>query len=80
MARYILRYTGTGAVPAADVAAIEARTGVQVLDKSGRMVLVEATADAARELAKMSNWAAEPEMTYEVPDTRKKPRRAPDGG
>lgn len=81
MARYILRYTGSGAGPAADAASIEARDGVRVLDKSGRMVLVEAADDVARKLAgEMPGWVVEPEITYPVPDTRRKPLRPPGGG
>jgi hypothetical protein len=80
MARYILRYTGTGPTPAADVATIKARAGINVLDQSGRMLLVEAADDVAGKLAKeLTNWAADPEVTYPLPDTRKKPVRAPEG-
>ena len=79
MKRYILRYTGSGSTPAADVAMIEAREGVRVLDKSGRMVLVEATEEMAHNLgSKLTGWVVDKEVKYPVPDTHQKPRSAPD--
>ena len=81
MARYILRYTGAGPVPVADMSRIEARDGVRVLDRSGRMVLVELESAVAHGLSgELSGWVVEPEVTHPVPDTRPAPRHSPDGG
>jgi len=80
MVQHILRYTGGSAVPDADLAAIRARAGVNVLDHSGRTVLVEATEAAARGLVhEMPGWAIDPVRLYAIPDTRPKLKDSPDG-
>jgi hypothetical protein len=53
--RWVVRYLGEGEPPPADVALI-ART-VEVLDRTARMLLVEATPDQVTSLARaLSRW------------------------
>lgn len=78
MGRYILRFTGTGAKPAADVKRIRAAPRVTVIDDSGRMLLVESTEERVKEVvAAMSGWSWSPERTIRLPDLRPKPCRKP---
>jgi hypothetical protein len=78
MSRYILRYTGTGPRPAADVERIRAAPELTVLDESSRMLLVEASAgELARLVESMPGWTWSPERTIRLPDPRPKPRRSP---
>ena len=79
MGRYILRSTGTGSKPTADMKRIRAAPRVTVLDDSGRMLLVEASEERVKELVSaMSGWSWSPERTIRLPDPRPKPRRKPE--
>ncbi|HEX2191749.1 MAG TPA: hypothetical protein VHH09_01010 [Acidimicrobiales bacterium] len=70
--RFVLRYLGPGAKPAADVAAVRALEGVAVVDESARMLLVETDEEAVPGLAEaLPGWVVGPEQRYDVPDTRK---------
>jgi hypothetical protein len=77
MSRYILRYEGNGTPPAPDLKRIHGLTGLEIVDESPRMLLVDATASALEELGEMPSWNISPEMVVPLPDTRKQPRRAP---
>jgi hypothetical protein len=75
MDRFILRFTGQGAMPAADVSRIRAHPDVTVSDTSSRMLLIEATQPAADQLAQqLPDWVCTPERTYPRPDPRPKLR------
>lgn len=76
MARFILRYRGQGAKPAADVARVKQCAGVTVLDASmPRMLLVEGAKAKVRELAeRLEGWVAAEEQTVRLPDPRPKVR------
>jgi hypothetical protein len=71
--RYVLRYRGPGAKPAADVDSVRRRPGVTDVDESGaKMLMVECDEAVAAELAEnLPDWVMGPEQTYTVPDTRK---------
>ena len=77
MERAILRFTGPGAAPPADVARIRAMPGVNVIDASApRMVLVDMVAEARVNLASlMPGWLVVSEQVVPLPDTREKVRR-----
>ena len=78
MGRYILRFTGTGAKPAADVKRIRSASKLTVLDDSARMLLVEASQERVREvISSMPGWTWTPERTIRLPDSRPRPRRKP---
>jgi len=78
MGTYILRYTGSGRRPAADVRRIRATPKLAVLDDAPRMLLVEASAQRVKALAaSLRGWVCNPERTIRLPDPRPKPRRAP---
>jgi hypothetical protein len=78
MGRYILRFTGTGPKPAADVKRIRAAAQLTVLDDSARMLLVEASKERIKEVVSaMPGWSWSPERTIRLPDPRPKPRRKP---
>lgn len=71
MTRYVLRYTGRGPVPAADVARVRERT--RVLDAQGRTLLVEAPAGGADEVIDgLDGWVGTPE--HVVPLVPVRPR------
>ena len=77
--RFVLRYRGEGPKPDADVAKLEELADAVIVDSSKRMLVVEATAGPLRDLVdSLPDWVMGPDVTYEVPDTRKKVRRPPD--
>jgi hypothetical protein len=69
MHRFILRYRGQGAKPAADVERVRNLKGAKVLDDSSpRMLLVEAHEETLRgAVADLHDWMVSPERTYAVP-------------
>ena len=79
MGRFILRYTGQGAAPAADLRQIRALSGMEVLDDSlARMVLVQAPSEVVDQFVKVSpNWISTAERMVPLPDTRVKVRSSP---
>ena len=79
MARFIVRYVGTGPKPASDVQRIRAAEELTVLDdSSSRMLLVEASEERVKKLVgSMPGWIWSPERSFRLPDPRPKPRRGP---
>jgi hypothetical protein len=72
--RFVLRYQGSGRIPAGDLARIDA--ALHVVDRSARMVLVEGgRAGVGRLLATMPRWVAVEEATMPLPSTRPPVRR-----
>jgi hypothetical protein len=77
--RFVLRYRGDGPAPAADVERVHGLPGAVVVNSTARMLLVEAQAGPLRDLVEsLPNWVMGADVSYEVPDTRKKVRRPPD--
>jgi hypothetical protein len=77
--RFVLRYRGDGPAPAADVERVHELPGAVVVNSTARMLLVEAQAGPLRDLVEsLPNWVMGADVSYEVPDTRKKVRRPPD--
>lgn len=76
MGRFILRFTGQGAMPGSDLAQIRSAPGVIVLDStSPRMLLVEASPETVRQLAEaLPGWTYSSERTVPLPDPRRKVR------
>jgi hypothetical protein len=73
MGRYILRYGVSGSAPAEHVHRILATPGVQLIDQSPKMLLVDADESALREQIKnLPGWSVHPEQQYPLPDTRQK--------
>ncbi len=78
-ARFVLRFTGEGPAPSADVERVRELPGTTVVDASARMLLVESGAEhLARLVDDLDHWVMAPERTYAVPDTRKKVEGPPD--
>lgn len=74
-ARFILRYTGEGPIPAEDRERIRHSPGARILDDSSRMLLVEAPEDTMEMLINsMSDWVSARERTITRPDPRPKLR------
>jgi hypothetical protein len=70
MSRFILRYTGSGSAPDADLAAVR-RAGASVVDCSARMMLVEATPAIVDQVVHtLTGWIASPEQAVPRPRTR----------
>jgi len=78
MAKFIVRYVGTGPRPAADVKRIRTAPGLKVLDDSSRMMLVEGSPKSLKALqGSLPGWRWSPERSIRLPDPRPKPRRSP---
>lgn len=70
----MLRYEGEGAAPERDVARIAEQPGAAVVDRSGRMVLVEGDEATLASLAEgLPGWVIAAERTYSLPDPRHRP-------
>ena len=77
MTRYVLRYTGAGPVPTADVERV--RACASVLDTAGRTLLVDGPARRLRTMvAGLGDWVVAPEVVEPLPSTR--PRVQPAAG
>ncbi|MCG6875606.1 MAG: hypothetical protein LJE97_11000 [Betaproteobacteria bacterium] len=75
MKKYILRFTGNGAKPAADVARIRKSQGVTIVDEAPRMLLVQCPKTRAKQLVEaLDNWVMSEERTIELPNPRPKVR------
>ncbi len=71
MSRFILRYSG-GAPPQEHTDLVAAAPNVKVVDRSPKMMLIEADENVAKNLAsQMRGWTLHPEVQYRIPDTRK---------
>jgi uncharacterized protein YlzI (FlbEa/FlbD family) len=71
--RFILRFKGTGPIPAKDIERIRALPDVDVLDSTSRMLLVEAEEDDVASLIhSMPEWVLSPEQTVNRSDPRPK--------
>jgi hypothetical protein len=81
--RYIVRYTGKGAPPAGALEGIAAATGVHVVDRAGRMLLVDAEEEQLLHHAisgsgvAASDWLVAPEMMYAQPDPSERVKGPP---
>jgi hypothetical protein len=79
VARFILRFTGPGEIPRDDLARIRALSPSKIIDRSARMLLVEAPLDGIAQLLRdLSHWTMSPETFISIPDPRPKPR-GPEG-
>jgi hypothetical protein len=77
--RFVLRYRGDGPKPDADVARLQELADAEIVNSSARMLVVEATPGPLRDLVdSLPDWVMGPDISYEVPDTRKKVRRPPE--
>ncbi|MCC6610034.1 MAG: hypothetical protein IT515_10235 [Burkholderiales bacterium] len=76
MAKFILRFRGAGAKPAADVTRVKACAGVTVLDDSmPRMLLVEGAKSKVAHLAgSLEGWVISEERALQLPSPRPKVR------
>jgi hypothetical protein len=73
MSRYILRYAQPQSAPAEHLESILATPGLQVIDQSPKMLLVDAEESALREKLKgLPGWSMHTELGYPLPDTRQK--------
>jgi hypothetical protein len=77
MGQYILRYKPAGAKPERDLQRIRETSGVNVLDESPRMLVVESDEEKIRGLSeKLSDWLVTPKVEISVPDTRFRIKRS----
>src|ERR1700693_4665841 len=70
MSRFILRFTGRGTTPEADLERIRSAPGVTILESaSPRMLLVQAAPQAIGQLIEdLSGWIHTPEQTIPLPN------------
>jgi len=72
--RFVLRYSGSGRAPEADVGRIQAHA--RIVDRSSRMLLVEGEVSSVRDLvSELRGWVASEESPVTLPDTRQRPLR-----
>lgn len=77
--RFVLRYRGDGPKPDEDVARLHELSNAVVLHSTSRMIVVEAEPETLRDVVDaLPDWVMGPDISYEVPDTRKKVLRPPD--
>jgi hypothetical protein len=70
--RFVLRYSGEGVTPEADIARVLELDDATVVDSSPRMLLVESQAEPLRRLVDtLPDWVMASEQTYALPDTRR---------
>lgn len=79
MSRFILRYSGAGAIPADDLERWRALPNCHIVDQSSRMLLVEAEEELLRDLVQeRPEWRLTPETTtVRVPDPRPTVKKSP---
>ena len=78
MGRFIVRYRGKGARPERAVHRLREADGVQVIDETRRMLLVEGPEKAIRSACgDDDDWVVEPEQVYRLPDPRPSIKRRP---
>lgn len=69
--RLILRYRGPGSTPADEIERIRSLPGTEILDSTGRMLLVESSDDELYSLLdELPDWVMSRERSIEIPDTR----------
>lgn len=80
MSRWILRRTGRLHPDEADLQRLRNLSGCQVLDQSGRMLLVEATREAQELISStFPDWIMTAEQSQiSIPDPRPKPETSPE--
>jgi hypothetical protein len=75
MGRFILRFTGGGAVPEVDLERIRSAQGLTVVDGSSRQFLVQASPETVGRLVEtLPGWISSPLRMVPLPDTRPKIR------
>ena len=87
MEHFILRYTGEGSTPAADLQRLRSLPGLRIVEESGRIVLLETGKQEFENLVSLfPGWVSSPiRADIELPDPRPMPTRPPrrpggDGG
>lgn len=81
MPRFVVRYRGKGERPQDAVDKVGRIEGASVLEDSGRMMLVEAPEQALRNaLTPQTDWMISPEISYSIPDVRKRVQARPKPG
>lgn len=74
--RFILRYRGPGQMPAEDLERIREASGLEVLDSTSRMLLVQASeAELQTLMATLPDWVLSAERKVAMPDPRPKLRQ-----
>jgi len=76
MGRFILRFRGQGDAPARVAARLRALPAIDVIDDSGRMLLVEGEEAALRAALAGDDWLIAPEREYSLAAARPRARRA----
>ena len=77
MDRYIIRFTGNTEPSNESIQAVQSRPGVNVIDTSKRMMLIETTPEVADSLSRtMPDCVVAPEHVISLPDPRPKLRRS----
>jgi hypothetical protein len=72
MARFILRASGASPQDENVEGAVQT-SNVKVIDRAPNMMLIESSEEAANELVqRLPGWTVNPEIRYEIPDTRKR--------
>ena len=74
--RFILRFRGTGSIPAEDIERIRALPDVNIVDSTSRMLLVDAPQNELKSFVSSTpEWIMSEERTVLLPDPRPKIHR-----
>jgi hypothetical protein len=74
--KFILRFRGSGDIPAEDVKHISALPDVNIIDSTSRMLFVDAPQDELRSfISSMPEWVMVEERSVPLPDPRPKVRQ-----
>jgi len=80
MARFVVRYRGNGPRPADTIDRVKGMPGARILEDAGRTLLVEGDESKLRLVfSDESLWVVAPELTYRLPDPRRKVDGPPGG-
>ena len=71
--RFILRFRGSGPIPAKDVERIRSLPDLNIIDSTSRMLLVDAPQDKLKSfISSMPKWIMSEERIVSLPDPRPK--------
>jgi hypothetical protein len=78
MKQYIVRYTKSASAPQEEKDRVKSFPGVQVVDESSRMLLIQTSPETAAALdAALPDWAVSAEQEYTLPNPRPKVLNGP---
>jgi hypothetical protein len=75
MSRFVVRFQGDSRAFRDAASLVEKMKGVQVVDRSPSMLLIDAKSAVADQIAKRPEWLVVPETFTPLPDTKKRAKK-----